>query len=105
MPVDTFAGQVPDTEPPHNARSCAHRKDTFELFLKDLDGTTRTFMVHSEMTVWDLKLAVQHRCGPGPDIMRLHFCGKTLTADDRTLQDYGIRAQCTIILVLRMSGC
>ena len=96
---------MPHTEPPNNACSCAHRKDTFQVFLKDLTGRTLTFEVYNEMTTWDFKQAVQHRCGVGPDIMRLIFGGDMLTEDDRTLQDYGVSRERTIHMVLRMCGC
>lgn len=77
-----------------------------KIFVKDM--IERTYHINSLMsdcTIDNLKQLINDQnSNLYPDQQRLIFAGKQLE-DGRTLYDYNIRENCTIHLILRLSGC
>lgn len=81
-----------------------HKEKTFQIFVKGLDGKTYTFEVCSNMNVLELKHMIKQKMDVCVQKQRLCYAGKTLD-DNRTLGDFGVQTQCTLHLVLKITGC
>jgi len=58
--------------------------DQFQIFVKSINGKTRTVDVTSADTIGSIKAKIQEKEGVAPDEQRLIFGGKNLV-DDKTL--------------------
>jgi ubiquitin len=76
---------------------------TFQIQIKALTGKTITADVSNETTIKELKAMIHAKDGIEVDEQRLIFSSKQLE-DPKTIGDYGITADSTISLVLRLSG-
>lgn len=76
---------------------------TFQVFIKSLNGKTRTVDVQQTTTVAELKVQIQEKEGIAPNEQRLIYAGKNLD-DTRTMADYNLSADSTLHLVLRVRG-
>jgi hypothetical protein len=77
--------------------------ENFSIFVKSIDGKTRTIQVQTNSTIAEIKQQMQQKEGLSPDDQRLIFAGKNLD-DTKTLMDYNIGKDSTIHLVLRVRG-
>lgn len=75
----------------------------FQLFIKSINGKTRSVMVEPTTTVGELKRQMQEKEGINPDEQRMIFAGKNLE-DTKTMADYNLQAESTVHLVLRVRG-
>lgn len=68
------------------------------IFVKSINGKTRTIVCDKNATIRQIKEQMQEKEGLNIDEQRMIFAGKNLE-DDRTLMDYNIVEQNTIHLV------
>ena len=74
-----------------------------QIFVRTQTGKTITLDVEHDSTLGFVKQQIQLKEGIPPLMQRLIFKGKQLE-DDRTLQDYGIDKEETLMLVTMMRG-
>ncbi|KAI1695550.1 ubiquitin family domain-containing protein [Ditylenchus destructor] len=84
--------------------SAADTADTFSIRFLKFDGSAFTLEgFHTYDDVSDVKPRVAHRIGLPTDTFYLLFCGRCL-ADDKALDEYGIKAGSTVHVMFRLKG-
>jgi hypothetical protein len=86
-------------------------KREIQIFIKELQGTTRTLTVRLGDSLYSLKKMVEAITGIPYNVMRLVYCSKNLAVNGdleaekkALLQDYAIQNNGTIFLLLRLKG-
>jgi ubiquitin C len=74
-----------------------------QIFVKTLRGTTIELNVENAETIESVKQKIQNSAGTAPDQQRLICAGRQLE-DGRTLQDYNVKENATIHMVLKLRG-
>ncbi len=94
---------VPDQEA-DGALAAAYQKlqsgDSYQIFVKVLNGKTITLRTVDNLTVRELKLFIQEKAGHQADQQRLIFNGKQL-GDDYDMAAYDVEVDSTLHLVMR----
>ena len=75
-----------------------------KLFVKSLTGKTITIKVPTSASILYVKRRISDHEGIPEKEQRILFAGQQLE-DKRLLSDYKVRPECTLHLVLRLSGC
>ena|ERR1700733_16201094 len=73
----------------------------FEIFVKNLEGKTKTYKVKNSDTILELKVKIQKEEDILPDNQRLIFAGRQLE-DDKTMQESKVTQEVTLHLCLRL---
>ena len=81
----------------------ANPGEVFSIDIKTLTGTKLTVQVTNEVTIAEVKAAVEMKEGIPPRQQRLIFSSKTLE-DDQTIESAGIPCGGTIFLVVLLQG-
>ena len=74
-----------------------------QIFVKSLTGKIETFNVNQLDTVKEIKEKIQEKEGVSTNKQRLIFAGKQLE-DHRTMEQYNIKKESTVHLMLRLDG-
>jgi len=90
----------------HNVseRSTLQLVQRLTLFIFCLDNRRISIVVDDDETIGNLKDKIHHREGVRPDEQILTFGGRTLSEDELTVCDYGMKNGSTVHLVLRLPG-
>ena len=72
-----------------------------QIFVRNMSGKTFTLEVKASDTIKNLRTAIEDKEGTAPYQQRLVFAGKMLE-DDKTLSDYDIQHQSTLLVVHRL---
>jgi hypothetical protein len=75
----------------------------YQIFYRNLQGSSKTITVHSADTVEDIKEQIRHEEGIPADQQRLIYGGEQLQ-DGNSLREYLIGPESTLDLVLRLRG-
>lgn len=75
----------------------------FQIFVKTLSGNTITVNVKNNETVYSLKTKIEKSENITPELQRLIYSTCQLE-DDKTMEDYTIKKESTIHMVVRLRG-
>lgn len=76
----------------------------FQVFIRDLECKTWTFLVKSGTPTWQLMKMIEEKIDVPADQQRLIYAGRQLD-QDATMEEREIHAEATIHLILRSRGC
>lgn len=76
---------------------------TIQIFVKSINGKSRTVNVLQTDTIAQVKQIIQEKEGIAPEEQRLIYAGKNLE-DTKTVADYNLQSESTLHLVLRVRG-
>ncbi|KAG9195371.1 hypothetical protein G6011_00492 [Alternaria panax] len=100
---DTVAGIQIEVTPYKPAVPREFPGRPMQIFLKQLNGTTKTFNVTNFEPIGNFKLRIREVTGIPTSFIRLIYAGKQLE-DGRDFEDYRISKEATIHMVLRLRG-
>jgi len=80
------------------------KQDVYQIFVKDLQGKTRTVQGNPWMLIREVKEQLARKIGIAPDVQRLVYAGKTLD-NNKSCWACGIMSDSTLHLVLSVGGC
>jgi hypothetical protein len=98
--------QEPDSTIWNDDAECVIEPPTYnyQIFIKMLDGVTRTMDVRANTFVSAVKAQIQQWTGIPTCMHRLIYAGKQFD-DSKTLWDYGVTQYSTLHFCLRVGGC
>lgn len=80
------------------------KPDTFQFFVKTLTGKTLTLVGSPMMSFGTVKRLIWCKEGIPSDQQRLIFAGSNIS-DEMTLSEGNVKKECTLHLVLKVTGC
>lgn len=93
-----------EVDPPAWIWSIKGKGSLIQLFIRTLHGTTLTINIPDNSEILTIKRVIEEKTGLPVCQQRLIFAGQQLS-DDHDLNYYRIGRECTLHLVLALSGC
>ena len=101
--LSIYIARRPQETEANNSNNDNRNKDSYQIYIKTLTGKSIVLEVSPSDKIEDIKEKIREREGIPPDQQRFIYSGKQIE-DGKTIQDYNIKPDSTLHMVLRLRG-